>query len=300
MTGPPESDAARRSIIHDLGYRKYDGARLGEGYTWRTLYELGVRHSFGLGRASRYKVLPMLLLAIMLIPALIIVGVGVMIGIDEPIVPYSRYAVIMLMVISTFVAVQAPALISRDLRYRVITLYLARPLRLSTYAYARVASLATALLVLIGLPLLVLYAGALLSGLSPGTETADMLGSLAGAAILAIVLACMSAVVAALTTRRGFAIAAIITTLVVSYTVVSAIQGIAEEQGELEVAGYAGLFAPYTLVDGIQVSLFDAEASTVAGPPGVEGGLIFVGVALAIVAGCLFVLLRRYRKVAGR
>jgi ABC-2 type transport system permease protein len=299
MAIPPEPET-RRSVIHDIGYRKYDGIRLGEGYTWRTLYDLGLRHCYGLGRAARYKVLPMLLLAIMLIPALIIVGVQVIVDLGEQVLPYSRYSVIMLMVISIFVAVQAPALISRDLRYRVLTLYLARPLRLDTYVYARVAALASGLFILTGLPLLVLYVGSLLSGLSPGSETVDVLGGLGGAAILSVVLACGSAVVAATTTRRGFAIAAIITALVMSYTIVATVQGIADEQGNTDVAGYAGLFSPFTLVDGIQVALFDTEASTSAGPPGAVGGLVFVAFALTLVVGCVLVLLRRYRKLAGR
>jgi ABC-2 type transport system permease protein len=299
MAIPPEPEA-RRSVIHDIGYRKYDGIRLGEGYTWRTLYDLGLRHCYGVGRAAKYKVLPMLMLAIMLIPALIIVGVQVIVDLGEQVLPYSRYSVIMLMVISIFVAVQAPALISRDLRYRVLTLYLARPLRLDTYVYARVAALASGLFILIGLPLLVLYVGSLLSGLSPGSETVDVLGGLGGAAILSVVLACASAVVAATTTRRGFAIAAIITALVMSYTIVATVQGIADEQGNTDVAGYAGLFSPFTLVDGIQVALFDTEASTSAGPPGAVGGLVFVAFAVALVVGCMLVLLRRYRKLAGR
>jgi ABC-2 type transport system permease protein len=299
MAIPPEPEA-RRSVIHDIGYRKYDGIRLGESYTWRTLYDLGLRHCYGIGRAARYKVLPMLLLAIMLIPALIIVGVQVVVDLDEQVLPYSRYSIIMLLVISIFVAVQAPALISRDLRYRVLTLYLARPLRLDTYVYARVAALASGLFILTGLPLLVLYVGSLLSGLSPGSETVDLLGGLGGAAILSVVLACGGAVAAATTTRRGFAIAAIITALVMSYTVVASVQGIADERGNTDVAGYTGLFSPFTLADGIQVALFDTEASTSAGPPGVAGGLVFVALALAIVVCCLLALLWRYRKVAGR
>lgn len=296
----PEPDSARRGVIHDIGYRKYDGIRLGEGYTWRTLYELGAAHCFGIGRSARYKVLPMLVMAIMLIPALIIVGVGVMVDLDERVVPYSRYAIIMQVVISTFVAVQGPALISRDLRYRVITLYLARPLRVTTYVYARVAALATALFVLTGLPLLVLYAGGLLSGLPAGTETADLLVGLVGVAILSTVLAGLAAVVSAWTTRRGFAVAAIITTLVMSYTMVSTVQGIADEQGETDVAGYAGMFSPYTLVDGIQVALLDAEKSTITGPPGATGGVAFAVAAVAFVVACLAVLQWRFRKVAGR
>jgi ABC-2 type transport system permease protein len=300
MAISPEPEPVRSGVIHDIGYQKYEGVRLGEGYTWRTLYELGVRHCYGFGRAAKYKVLPMLLLAIMLIPALVIVGVQVMVDDVGRVIPYSRYAVMMQLVISVFVAVQAPALISRDLRYRLITLYLARPLRLATYVYARAAALATGLFILTGLPLLVLYAGGLLSGLSPGSETPDMLAGLGGAAILSVVLAGVSGVISAWTTRRGFAIAAIITTLVVSYTVVTTVQNIAHELGKTDVAGYAGLFSPFTLVDGIQVALFDAETSTVEGPPGVPGGLVFAAVALAFAAVCLLILLRRFRKVAGR
>jgi ABC-2 type transport system permease protein len=300
MAIPPEPGPVRSGVIHDIGSRKYDGVRLGEGYTWRTLYELGVRHCFGFGRAAKYKVLPMLLLAIMLIPALVIVGVQVMVDDVGRVIPYSRYSVMMLLVISVFVAVQAPALVSRDLRYRVITLYLARPLRLDTYVYARTAALATGLFILTGGPLLVLYAGGLLAGLSPGSETTDMLVGLGGAAILSVVLAGIGGVISAWTTRRGFAIAAIITTLVMSYVVENTVQVIADEQGETDVAGYAGMFSPFSLVDGIQVALFDVETSTVAGPPGVRGGLVFAAVALALAAACLLILLRRFRKVAGR
>ena len=300
MAIQPEPEA-RRSVIHDIGYRKYDGIRLGEAYTWRTLYELGVKHCYGIGRAARFKVLPMMLLTIMMIPALVIVGVQVIVSdVAAQVLPYSRYSIIMQLIISVFVAVQAPALISRDLRYRLLTLYLARPLRLDTYVYARLAALATGLFILTGLPLIVLYVGTLLSGSSPASETTDLLGALGGAAILSIVLASIAAVVSATTTRRGFAIAAIITTLIVSYTVVATIQGIADERGNTEVAGYAGMFSPFTLVDGIQVSLFNTEASTPAGPPGTVGGLIFIAFAILIVLVCVGVLLWRYRKVAGR
>ena len=52
---------------------------------------------------------------------------------------------------------------------------------------------------------------------------------------------------------------------------------IADDRGNTGVAGYAGMLSPFTLVDGIQVALFNTEASTPAGPPGTIGGLIFLG-----------------------
>jgi ABC-2 type transport system permease protein len=296
--GPPATGGERRGVIHDIGYRRYTGVRLGEAYAGRTLYALGVRHCYGLGRPGRYKVLPFGILILMLLPASIIVGVEVLVGLDQRALPYSRYATIMQLAISIFVATQAPALISRDLRFRTITLYLARPLRRSTYMFARVAALATAVLILVLAPLLLLYVGGLLADFPVTDETPDFLAAVAGAVLLALLLACPSALIAAWTTRRGFAIAAIITTLVVSYTVTSTIQGIAIDEGSRTVAGYAGLFSPYTLVDGLQVSLFNAEPSTPEPPPDTVGGLVFALVALVIVVGCLLALLGRYRRVA--
>ena len=290
--------AERRGVIHDIGYQRYTGVRLGEVYAGRTLYLLGVRHCFGLGRPGRYKVLPFAILALMLLPASIIVGVEVLVGVDERVLPYSRYATIMQLAISIFVATQAPALISRDLRFRTITLYLARPLRRSTYMVARVAALTTAVLILLVAPLLLLYLGGLLADFSVADETPDFLAAVAGAVMLALLLACPSALIAAWTTRRGFAIAAIITTLVLSYSVTSTVQGIADEEGSVKVAGYAGLFSPYTLVDGLQVSLFNAEPSTSQPPPDALGGLVFALFAFVIVVACLLALMSRYRRVA--
>ncbi len=69
----------------------------------------------------------------MLLPALILVGVLVqaqdVLELDRRSSPTPRYPITTQLLISVFVAAQAPALISRDLRFRTITLYLARPMR---------------------------------------------------------------------------------------------------------------------------------------------------------------------------
>ena len=117
----------------------------------------------------------MILLGLMLLPALILVGVLVqakdLLGLDEQIVAYSTYPITTQLLISVFVASQAPALISRDLRFRTLTLYLARPLRRTTYVLVRMASLTVATFVLIGAPLLLMYVGGLLADLPVGRET---------------------------------------------------------------------------------------------------------------------------------
>ena len=124
----------------------------------------------------------------MLLPALILVGVLVqakdLLGLDEQIVPYSVYPLTTQLLISVFVAAQAPALISRDLRFRTITLYLARPSRRTTYVLVRLASLITATFLLIAAPMLLMYVGGLLADLPLGPETQDFLGALVGAVLL--------------------------------------------------------------------------------------------------------------------
>jgi ABC-2 type transport system permease protein len=216
---------------------------------------------------------------------------------DEQIVAYSTYPITTQLLVSVFVAAQAPALISRDLRFRSITLYLARPMRRSVYVLVRLASLTTATFVLIGAPLLMMYLGGLLADLPVGRETGRFLGGAVGAALLAACLSGLAALVAALTVRRGLAVAAVIVVLVVSYTVVATIQGIAYDSGNLRVGEVAGLFSPYTLVNGVQVFLFDSPEATITPPTGTAMGVLYVGVAVVTVLAPIGGLLVRYRRV---
>lgn len=303
MSSPPEPAPQTRStgVIHDLGYRPYGGPRLGPGAVAWSFFLTGLRNAYGLGRSGRSKVLPMLLLAMVLLPALILVGVLVqarqLLGLDEQIVAYSTYPVTTQLMISVFVAAQAPALLSRDLRFGTITLYLARPMRRAVYVLVRVASLAVATLVLIGAPLLLLYVGGLLADLPFGRETGRFLGATVGAVLLSACLSGLAALVAALTIRRGLAVAAVIVVLVVSYTVVSSIQGISLEADAETVGEIAGLFSPYTLVDGVQVFCFDAPAATPTPPDSDLMGTLYVLMTLLTVLGSLAGLMARYRRV---
>ena len=303
MSSP--SEATRESptgVIHDIGYRPYSGERLGEGAVAWSLFVTGLRNCFGLGRSARSKALPMILLGMMLLPALILVGVLVqakdLLGINEQIVPYSTYPITTQLLISVFVASQAPALVSRDLRFRTLTLYLARPLRRTTYVLVRMASLTAATFILVGLPLLVMYVGGLLADLPVGRETELFLEALVGALLLAGCLAGPAALVAALTTRRGLVVAAIIVVLLVSYAVVSPIQGIGTEQGHDTIAQVAGVFSPYTLLNGLQVWLFDSPSAMPTDPTGDGVGLLHLLAVFVVLLGSVGAMLWRYRKLS--
>jgi ABC-2 type transport system permease protein len=296
--------------IHDIGYRHYDGPRLGPTYIARSLFVHSLRGAFGLGRSARTKVMPLLLSAVMVLPAVIIAAVAIFTNADELPLEYTANAVNLQIIVAIFVASQAPQSVSRDLRYRVVALYFSRPLSRHAYVQAKLLALSAALFLLLAVPLLVLYGGALLAQMPFWDNTRGFLIGLVGTAVFAVVLASIGLVIAAFTPRRGLGVAAIVAVLLVLAGVEGTVQSIAENQGgghtvvngvtqnPSTVAGYAGLISPFTLVDGVQTWALRAKTSIETGPPGTTGGIVFVLVTIALVAGCYGVLVLRYRRVS--
>ena len=289
---------AGSGVIHDIGYRHYDGPRMGRGYVLRSLFLQSLLGAYGIGRSAKSKVMPLLLFVVMCVPAVIIVAVVVGLGQDSLPIKYTTYAVVMQAVIAIFVAAQAPQSVSRDLRFRLTSLYFSRPLLRSDYVLAKYAAMTSALFVLMAVPLLILYGGALLAKLPPAAQTREFLQGLAGVVLFALVLAGVGLLLAAFTPRRGLGVAAIIAVLLVTFTAVITVQGIAASQGEDTIVYYAGLFSPFTLVDGVQVWLFGGEVSEGVQRPGTLVGAVFLAVTAAVIAGSYALLLLRYRRVS--
>ena len=145
--------------------------------------------------------------------------------------------------------------------------------------------------------MLLMYVGGLLADLPVARETGRFLGGVVGALLLAACLSGLAAVVAALTVRRGLAVAAVIVVLLVTYTVVATVQGIADESGNGTVGEVAGLFSPYTLVNGVQVFLFDSPNATQTPPSTTGMGLLYLAAVVVTVLASLGALMARYRSV---
>ena len=204
----PQAASARASgVIHDLGYRGYDGPRLGRGQIIRALTWHSFRSSFGIGRGAKAKIIPALAFVAMCLPALVNAfavarGNARLFGYDVY-VPTLRVAVV-----TIFLAAQAPELVSRDLRNRVLPLYFCRPLRRGDYPLAKYLALTAALLVLIEVPLLILYAGTIASakgGHAIWGETKALIPGLGVGLMWAVLLAAIGLVLASLTGRRAYA-----------------------------------------------------------------------------------------------
>jgi ABC-2 type transport system permease protein len=285
-------------VIHDIGYRHYGGARLGRAAIVRALYVDSLRGAFGLGRSAKSKVMPFLLLAGIAFPALVVAIVLNVGGQSEFPFELASYAFLLYIPLSLYVAGQAPASVSRDLRFRVVSLYFSRPLRRSDYVAAKYAALSTAVLGLLVLPLLLLGAGGLLAGF-PASDTLAQVGrGLVDAAVTAPVMAGIGLLLASVTPRRGLGVAAVIAFFVVVTGVQNALQGLAVTQGRDDLATWTTLAAPISAVDTMIAWLFGTEPAAGVVPPDGAQGLAWVAVAVALVAVPYLLLLVRYRTVS--
>ncbi|MFD2355902.1 ATP-binding cassette domain-containing protein [Nonomuraea ferruginea] len=98
------------SEIYDIGYRHYDGPRLGRRHTVLALGVHSLRGVFGLGRPARSKIMPFSLAAIMMFP--VVVSIATMAMIQQRVGDYSGYAVVMQAVVAIFLASQAPTVVA--------------------------------------------------------------------------------------------------------------------------------------------------------------------------------------------
>jgi ABC-2 type transport system permease protein len=286
-------------VIHDLGYRRYDGPRLGRAQIVRALTWHSFRSSWGIGRGVKAKVLPVLAAAAMCLPAFVNAfavarGSARLFGYDVY-VPQLR-----VVVLTIFLAAQAPELVSRDLRSNVLPLYFSRPIRRGDYPLAKYIALTAACLLLIEVPLLILYAGTIASATSGHDvwdQTKALIPGLGVGLLWAVMMAAVGLVLASLAARRAYAtgIVAISCALtwVLSLLLIQAEGGMSATSTG---ARAGGLFSPFTILDGVRVWLGGTSPGEVANPGRL--GPLYGAVAVVLLAACLGGLAARYRKVS--
>lgn len=310
----PADTTAAAGVIHDLGYRRYDGPRLGRAHIARALAWHSFRSAFGLGRGAKAKVVPVLALLALCLPA--VVNAFAMSRGNPRLVSYDTYtSTLRILVMTVFVAVQAPELVSRDLRSRVLPLYFARPIETIDYPAAKYLAFTGACTVMMEVPLLALYAGTIVNvhgGAAVWAQTKALVPGLLVGLMWAVVLAAVSLFLASLSGRRGFATGAVAIFFLLTFTLAQILLGV-ESQTVVKAgpagapppplaAGAAslaekvsGLFSPFTLFDGVRMWLGGTTRADNVPAPG-SFGVVYALVLLAILALCLAGLAARYRK----
>ena len=295
-----ELQAQAAGVIHDLGYRRYDGPRLGRAQIVRALTWHSFRSAFGIGRGVKAKIIPILACVAICLPAAVN-AFAVARG-NARLFGYDVYAPqLRVVVLTIFIAAQAPELVSRDLRSHVLPLYFSRPLRRGDYPLAKYIALTAACLLLIEVPLLILYLGTIASAKSGGTdvltETRALIPGLGVGLMWAVLMAAIGLVLASLTGRRAYATGivaiACFLTWVVSMLLIQAEGGMDSTSTGARIAG---LFSPFNLLDGVRIWLGGTSPGEDANPG--HFGPLYGVVALLLLAACLGGLAARYKKVS--
>lgn len=283
MSGPA-------GVIHDIGYQRYQGLRLGRRYLVRSLYTHSLRTSYGLGRSAKAKIFPWLVAGIVGLVAAVVTAVRA--GIGESVLGYLDLPEAVFALTVLFGAVVAPELVSRDLRNGVLPLYFSRPLRRTDYALAKLAALASALWLLLAGPQLLMFLGGVFSvdGWSAvWDELGDFAAGLGYSAIHAALVGAIALLIASLVGRRAVAAGVIVAAFLVTTPVVGVVSAAGGQTGQ----ELAALFSPSTVVVGVREWLFDTPDGLGIGDFGPLYGAVTVG----LMAVCVGLTLVRYRRV---
>lgn len=304
MTAENNALGASGGVIHDIGYRRYTGPRLGRAGIVRALVWHSLRSSVGIGRGAKAKIIPVIMFVVMCLPA-VANAVAVAQG-GHRLVPYDTYLFqVRVLVLIIFVAAQAPELVSRDLRSHVLPLYFCRPLTRLDYPLAKLTAFILACLALIEIPLLLLYLGTIAQASGPSAiwaQTRALIPGLLIGLLWAVLLAAIGLALASLSGRRAYATGSIAIYFFLTWILAGLLDTIGGDRGPLTggavqaAAGarLSGLVSPFTTIDGVRQWLGGTSRGPIP-PPGGYGPLYGV-MFLLLLAGALGLLAARYRK----
>ena len=83
------ADTGPAGVIHDLGYRSYEGVRYGRSRIVAALAWHSFRSAFGFGRGAKAKILPAIAIVVLLLPA--VINAYAMSQGEARLVPYDTY-----------------------------------------------------------------------------------------------------------------------------------------------------------------------------------------------------------------
>ena len=302
MTATPS--AGRAGNIYDLGYRGYEGPRLGRAHAIRSLIVHSFRTTFGIGRSGRAKAAPFIFGAIAILPSVIVVGgltIAARFGFDRQVdqtelIGFNNYYSSVTAIVVLFCAAQAPEMFGRDQRHGVLALYFARALRRSDYALGRLIGFVLAILVVILIPMVILFLGRVLLS----TDIAGAFGRnlpnippvLAQGLVIATLYGSLAMTVSAFTPRRAYATAGIMALFVLPGLVAGIVIGI----GSSTVGSWLVAISPNTILDGTNALFFGKSLGeeyffvAIPHPLFLVSAVVEVGVATALI-------LRRFERI---
>ena len=284
------------SAIYDLGYQRYDGVKHGRAHAVRTLIMFSLRAAFGMGRGEQARRVPILVGALVFLPALVQVGVASATSMLN-FISYGNYLEFSGFAIALFVAAQAPELIVTDKNNGALTLYLSRPIKATDYAWAKLVALWAATVVLTMGPQLVLFTARVFLPESPWKAFKDewtkLFPIVGGTLLVSVFFAAVALALSSFAVKRAFGSAAVIAFFLLS----PALSSIAQVISTGDIKRWSVMLNPITVVSGFSKWLFELEASRRSAVGRADlPGQAYMWVILVVSAIAISLLLSRYRK----
>lgn len=302
---PPPTEPVAGSI-YDLGYRNYEGVRLGRRQAITALYTHSLRGAFGLGRHHTSKIIPFALAAIAIIPAVFYLGFAALVsnagGLAEvpdfEIMLPAEYYGIVVWPLALFVAAVAPEAVGRDQRNQTLSLYFSRALLREDYVVAKVLAVMTAVSIMALVPQALLFIGnTLVDDDTLGylrenwRDVAPIVGS---GALLGLFTASVGLSIGSMTSRWPLASGAIIAYFAITFM----IGGALAETFSDGPARYSLLVSPFHVIRGSTLWIFgESKGGSDDQWLGDLHTGFYVLAAIAIIGLALLVLRRRYGRV---
>ena len=303
----PLTASSADGSIYDLGYRHYDGVRRGRAYAAWSLYVESLRSIWGFGRPVTAKAAPFIILALYSFLALLQVAFSSAFsqmmarGEKVELFTYSTYFWNFSIFLVLFCIAQAPELVCRDQRNHVLPLYFTRSLHRSDYALTKLSALATALFIVLMIPMIALFVGDVLMRSDAIAAIKDeipkFLPSIPANLLIAASWSAISLGLSAFSPRRAYSAIG----LGAYFLVVEVVAAIVYEVGNR--AGWTWsdltiLLAPGKVLMGASWWFFGKTLTVSDGFPASLDAGAYVLAAVASVAIFAATLLWRYRRLA--
>ncbi len=292
MTVPtplPSSDAE----IFDRGYRSYDGPRNGVATGMFSVFLASVQRALGLRRKFRFKVVPLATIFIAYVPALVFMGLAVLLPsefADELVADYAGYFGLLSIAVILFTAFVVPEVLSTDRSSGLFGMYMASPLNRAHYITAKFGSLVSLMFLVTLFPVMFLLVGYVVNDIGPDgfVNTVEVFGKIAvSGLIMSVYFALLGMAASTMTTRKGFASAGIVMLLIGS----GVFSGVLVESGD--APDWVSLLGLATLPFDVITRIFDEPTDQIGG----VGTLASVGAWAGVCVLCAAIVGFGYKRL---